>query len=168
MAVTATVLDGNNVALAFNGTASANVFTLNTSTGAVSSAYLSDTWTRVLRQNALKLFSVTTVAQRETVLALADGAAALGRLAIGDIPGAGLLGTSSAQHAAAVHVRRGHGQGGGVHAASAHLFRAAASRSAACWRATTPTSPTLPRLASPRPGSLLWRPWRRSSCCPKA
>lgn len=41
------------------------------------------------------------IAQKETVLAIADGAAALGRLAIGDVPGAGLLGTSSAQHAAA-------------------------------------------------------------------
>lgn len=41
------------------------------------------------------------IAQRETVLALADGAAAIGRLAFGDVQGAGFLGTSSAQHAAA-------------------------------------------------------------------
>jgi len=68
MAVTATVLDGNNVALTYaGGTASASVFTLNTSTGAVTSSYLPATWCAVLRQNALKLFSVTTLAQRATV-----------------------------------------------------------------------------------------------------
>jgi len=41
------------------------------------------------------------IAQRETVLALADGAAAVGRVAFGDFSGAGILGSSAAQHAAA-------------------------------------------------------------------
>lgn len=67
MAVTSTVIDGNNVALRFVGSVSANVFTLNTATGVVTSNLLPASWVSVLRQNALKLFPVTTVAQRETV-----------------------------------------------------------------------------------------------------
>ena len=61
MAVTSTVLDGNNVALAFAGSFSADAFTLNTS------SYLPASWCSILRQNALKLFGVTTLAQRATV-----------------------------------------------------------------------------------------------------
>lgn len=67
MAVTATQIDGNNVALTFSGSASANVFSLNTSTGVVTSNYLSNEWCRILGDNAVKLFAVTTLAQRETV-----------------------------------------------------------------------------------------------------
>jgi hypothetical protein len=67
MATTATVLDGNNVAIAFDGSVAANVFTLHTTTGAVTSTYFPATWTAVLRKNALKLFGVTTLAQRQTV-----------------------------------------------------------------------------------------------------
>ena len=67
MAVTSKILDGNNVALTFAGSVSANVFTLNLTTGAVASSYLPTTWTTILRQNALKLFQVTTLAQRQTV-----------------------------------------------------------------------------------------------------
>jgi hypothetical protein len=68
MALTATVLDGNNVALAYSGgTVTANALTLNVVTGAVTSSYLPSTWTAVLRKNALKLFGVTSTAQRQTV-----------------------------------------------------------------------------------------------------
>jgi hypothetical protein len=67
MAVTATQIDGNNVALVYaGGSATANVFTLNTSTGAVTSNYLSSEWCRILSANAVKLFAVTTLAQRQT------------------------------------------------------------------------------------------------------
>jgi hypothetical protein len=67
MAVTATQIDGNNVALAFNGSASASVFTMNTSTGAVTSGLLPAEWCRILSANAAKLIAVTTLAQRQTV-----------------------------------------------------------------------------------------------------
>lgn len=67
MAVTATQIDGNNVAFVYSGSVSANVFSLNTSTGAVTSNYLSSEWCRILSQNAALLLPVTTLAQRETV-----------------------------------------------------------------------------------------------------
>lgn len=79
MAVTSTSLDGNNVALTFAGSVSANVFTLNLTTGAVTSSYLPTTWCSVLRQNALKLFRVTTLSQRQTVQFL-DRLIALGSI----------------------------------------------------------------------------------------
>jgi hypothetical protein len=80
MAVTATQIDGNNVALVYaGGSATANVFSLNTTTGAVTSNYLSSDWCRILSANAVKLFSVTSSAQRQTVQFL-DRLVALGSL----------------------------------------------------------------------------------------
>jgi hypothetical protein len=67
MAVTSTVLDGNNVALVYAGSVSANVFTLNYATGAVTSSYLPADWCAVLTANARTLSAVTTLAQRQTV-----------------------------------------------------------------------------------------------------
>jgi hypothetical protein len=67
MAVIAQQIDGNNVALVYSGTASASVFTLNTTTGAVTSTFLSSEWCRILSANAAKLLAVTTLAQRQTV-----------------------------------------------------------------------------------------------------
>jgi hypothetical protein len=79
MAVTSTVLDGNNVALVYAGSVSANVFTLNTATGAVTSSYLPSDWCEILTANARTLFAVTTLAQRQTVQFL-DRLVAIGSL----------------------------------------------------------------------------------------
>ena len=89
MAVTATKIDGNNVALAYSaGSASADVLTLNTATGEVTSSYLPAAWCSILSKNAAKLFPVTTLAQRQT-------AGFLDRLiAIGSLDGT-TIGTSA-------------------------------------------------------------------------
>jgi hypothetical protein len=79
MAVTSTVLDGNNVALVYAGSVSANVLTLNTATGAVTSSYLPADWCLALSANARTLFGVTTLAQRQTVQFL-DRLIAIGSL----------------------------------------------------------------------------------------
>jgi hypothetical protein len=68
MAISATELDGNNVALLFTGGSTvADVFTLNYVDGTVTSAYLPKLWLLPTRKNALKLFPPTTVLQRQTV-----------------------------------------------------------------------------------------------------
>ena len=67
MAVTATQLDGNNLALLFTGGSTvADVYTLNYVTGAITSAYFPEEWFEPTRKNARKLFPSTSVAQRQT------------------------------------------------------------------------------------------------------
>lgn len=79
MAITVTLIDGNNVALAYSGSVSANLLTLNTTTGVVTSSYLPDDWCRILSANVKKLLPVTTLAQRQTAQFL-DRLIALGSL----------------------------------------------------------------------------------------
>jgi hypothetical protein len=96
MAVTSTVLDGNNVALAYaSGTAFANVLALNTTTGAVTSSYLPAEWCQALTDNARALFRVTSVAQRQTVQFL-DRLVAIGSLDGATISTSASLGAGTA------------------------------------------------------------------------
>jgi hypothetical protein len=89
MAVTATQIDGNNVALVYTGSATASVFSMNTATGAVTSNYLPAEWCRILSANAAKLIPVTSVAQRETVQFLDR------LIALGSIDGTTIASTAS-------------------------------------------------------------------------
>jgi hypothetical protein len=90
MAVTATQIDGNNVALVYaGGSASANVFSLNVVTGAVTSNYLPAEWLGILRDNAQKLFAVTSTAQRQTVQFLDR------LISLGSLDGATITSTAS-------------------------------------------------------------------------
>jgi len=68
MAVTATVLDGNNVALLFTGGSTvADVYSVNYLTGVISSAYFPEGWIDPTTKNAKKLLPPTTITQRQSV-----------------------------------------------------------------------------------------------------
>ena len=89
MPATVHPLDGQTLALAFNGAASADLFTLDVMSGAVTSAYFSDRWCQILEENVLRLFPVTTDLQRRTPQFL-------GRLvAVGLLDGAAITASSS-------------------------------------------------------------------------
>lgn len=64
MAVTATTLDGNNVGFVFDAAGSVNALSIDLGTGAAASAYIPQSWLQPLKDNARKLFDVTSLGQR--------------------------------------------------------------------------------------------------------